>query len=126
VNARASIWFGAVLRGDLDTIEIGEESNVQDNVVLHTDTGMHLVLGRRVPVGHGTLVHGASGPAQSSLPEQSSPKGPTFHPDHWFSVSQARYVDRSQWTRLPDSTTAHSTTPSLPPSTGTRAKPVNS
>ena len=56
---RSSIWFGAVLRGDMEQIEIGEESNVQDNSVFHVDHGLPARLGRRVVVGHRAIVHGA-------------------------------------------------------------------
>lgn len=57
--ARSSVWFGAVLRGDMERIEIGEESNVQDNSVFHVDHGLPAILGRRVVVGHRAVVHGA-------------------------------------------------------------------
>ena len=53
----ASVWFGAVLRGDNDWIEIGEGSNVQDGTVLHTDSGKPLVVGRNTTIGHRALVH---------------------------------------------------------------------
>ena len=56
--ARSSIWFGAVLRGDMERIEIGEESNVQDNSVFHVDLDLPAILGRRVVVGHRAVVHG--------------------------------------------------------------------
>jgi carbonic anhydrase/acetyltransferase-like protein (isoleucine patch superfamily) len=56
----ASIWFGAVLRGDNDWITIGENSNVQDNAVIHTDPGLPVVLGASVTVGHGAIIHSAS------------------------------------------------------------------
>ena len=59
IGARASIWFGAVLRGDMERIEIGVESNVQDNCVLHTDWELPTRLGDRVTVGHGAIVHGS-------------------------------------------------------------------
>ena len=59
IGARASIWFGAVLRGDMERIEIGVESNVQDNCVLHTDWDLPTRLGDRVTVGHGAIVHGS-------------------------------------------------------------------
>ncbi len=55
----ASIWFGAVLRGDNDWITIGENSNVQDNAVIHTDEGQPVVLGANVTVGHGAIIHSA-------------------------------------------------------------------
>ena len=56
----ASVWFGAVLRGDNDTIVIGENSNVQDNSVLHTDHGFPLVIGANVTIGHMVMIHGAT------------------------------------------------------------------
>ncbi len=58
VLARASIWWNSVLRGDYEPIEIGEETNVQDGCVLHTDPGSPLVLGRNVTVGHMAMLHG--------------------------------------------------------------------
>lgn len=60
LGARASVWFGAVLRGDGDSIEVGEETNVQDGCVLHTDPGHPVRLGNRVTVGHRAVVHGAT------------------------------------------------------------------
>jgi carbonic anhydrase/acetyltransferase-like protein (isoleucine patch superfamily) len=53
-----SIWFGAVLRGDNEPIHIGENSNVQDGAVLHTDPGIPLTVGRNVTVGHQVMLHG--------------------------------------------------------------------
>jgi carbonic anhydrase/acetyltransferase-like protein (isoleucine patch superfamily) len=55
-----SVWFGSVLRGDNDWITIGENSNVQDLCVLHTDPGILLALGANCSVGHGAVVHGAT------------------------------------------------------------------
>ena len=57
---RSSIWFNAVLRGDNEPIVIGEESNVQDGSVLHTDPGFPLTIGRAVTVGHLVMLHGCS------------------------------------------------------------------
>ena len=54
----ASVWFGATLRGDNEPITLGEESNVQDGAVLHTDPGSPLTLGRGVTVGHQAMLHG--------------------------------------------------------------------
>ncbi len=59
VGARASIWPLAVLRGDSDTITVGEDTNVQDGVVMHADPGFPATLGSRVTVGHRAVVHGA-------------------------------------------------------------------
>lgn len=56
---QASVWYGAVVRGDADTIIIGKGSNVQDCAVLHTDKGYQLTLGEKVTIGHSAVVHGA-------------------------------------------------------------------
>lgn len=56
----ASIWFNTVIRGDNDCITIGEQSNVQDGAVLHTDPGIPLTLGRGVTVGHKAMLHGCT------------------------------------------------------------------
>ena len=56
----ASIWFNAVLRGDCDRIVIGENSNIQDGSVLHTDAGVELIVGRNVTVGHKVMLHGCT------------------------------------------------------------------
>ena len=60
LKKNASIWFGAVLRGDNDAIVVGENSNVQDNSVLHTDPGFPLVIGANVTIGHMAMIHGAT------------------------------------------------------------------
>ena len=60
VHAHATVWFGAVLRGDNEAITVGERSNVQDNCVLHTDPGCPLVIGRDVTVGHLAMLHGCT------------------------------------------------------------------
>ncbi|TMA03353.1 MAG: gamma carbonic anhydrase family protein [Methanobacteriota archaeon] len=60
VEEGASIWHGAVLRGDFDSIVVRRDSNVQDNAVVHVDRGMPAVIGRRVTVGHAAVVHGCS------------------------------------------------------------------
>ncbi len=53
-----SIWFNVVVRGDTDRIVIGENSNIQDGAVLHTDEGIELVIGKNVSVGHMAVLHG--------------------------------------------------------------------
>lgn len=58
LEAQSSVWFGVVIRGDNDLITIGEQSNVQDNAVLHTDGGIKLTLGKGVTVGHHAMLHG--------------------------------------------------------------------
>ena len=60
LKKNASVWFGAVLRGDNDPITIGENSNVQDNSVLHTDLGSPLTIGANVTVGHMVMLHGCT------------------------------------------------------------------
>jgi len=60
LKQNASIWFNAVLRGDNDPIVIGENSNIQDGSVLHTDTGAPLTIGRDVTVGHMVMLHGCT------------------------------------------------------------------
>jgi carbonic anhydrase/acetyltransferase-like protein (isoleucine patch superfamily) len=60
VRDRASVWFGAVLRGDLSHIEVGEESSIQDNAVLHCATDLPTSVGRGVTVGHGALLEGCT------------------------------------------------------------------
>ncbi len=60
LERNASIWFGAVLRGDNDPIVIGENSNVQDGSVLHTDAGQPLTVGRNVTIGHQAMLHGCT------------------------------------------------------------------
>lgn len=60
VEAGASIWFGAVLRGDGDVIHIGEETNIQDGTIIHADPGLPVTVARGVSVGHGAVLHGCS------------------------------------------------------------------
>mmetsp|Transcript_6026 Transcript_6026/g.19436 ORF Transcript_6026/g.19436 Transcript_6026/m.19436 type:complete len:210 (+) Transcript_6026:2-631(+) len=60
LGPRASVWFNACLRGDRDSIIIGEDTNVQDGSVLHTDAGIKLVLGKRVTIGHMVMLHGCT------------------------------------------------------------------
>jgi len=55
-----SIWYNAVLRGDQDIIDIGENSNIQDGCVLHTDDGFPLTVGRNCTIGHKVMLHGCS------------------------------------------------------------------
>jgi len=58
VGERASVFYGAVLRGDMDSITIGDDTNLQDNVTVHVDTGVPTVVGARVSVGHAAVLHG--------------------------------------------------------------------
>ena len=56
----SSVWFGAILRGDNEWIEVGQGSNVQDGCVLHTDLGAPLVIGRGCTIGHKAILHGCT------------------------------------------------------------------
>ena len=58
LEKNSSIWFNAVLRGDIEKIVIGENSNIQDGSVLHTDPGYPLTVGKGVTVGHMVMLHG--------------------------------------------------------------------
>lgn len=60
IEAGAVVMFGAILRAELERIVIGEESNLQDNVVVHCDPGFPAIVGRRVTVGHAAVIHGAT------------------------------------------------------------------
>ncbi|HCT40349.1 MAG TPA: gamma carbonic anhydrase family protein [Moraxellaceae bacterium] len=60
LEKNVSIWFNAVLRADNDVITIGENSNIQDGSVLHTDIGIPLTIGRNVTVGHKVMLHGCT------------------------------------------------------------------
>jgi carbonic anhydrase/acetyltransferase-like protein (isoleucine patch superfamily) len=60
LGENANIWFGAVLRGDTDTITVGKNSNVQDGSVLHADENVPLTIGDNVTVGHQVMLHGCT------------------------------------------------------------------
>ena len=60
LKENASVWFNAVLRGDNEPITIGENSNVQDGAVMHTDIGYPLTLGTNVTIGHQAMLHGCT------------------------------------------------------------------
>lgn len=60
LKARSSIWYGCVLRGDQQYIEVGEETNVQDGSILHVEETHPCILGNRVTLGHRAIVHGAT------------------------------------------------------------------
>ena len=59
VRKGASIWFGAVLRGDNELITVGEDSNVQDHTIIHADPGQPVDIGRGVTIGHRVILHSA-------------------------------------------------------------------
>lgn len=60
VESGASVWFGAVARGDGDAISLGARSNLQDNAVIHADPGFPATIGADVSIGHGAVVHGCT------------------------------------------------------------------
>jgi carbonic anhydrase/acetyltransferase-like protein (isoleucine patch superfamily) len=60
LKAQASVWFGAVLRGDNEWIELGERSQIQDNATLHTDPGFPLTIGTNCVIGHNVILHGCT------------------------------------------------------------------
>src|SRR5881227_1263070 len=58
LKSDASVWFGSVLRGDNEWIELGERSQIQDNATLHTDPGFPLTIGDNCVIGHNVILHG--------------------------------------------------------------------
>ncbi len=60
LEADTSVWFGSTLRGDNETITVGEGSNVQENTVMHTDPGYPLTIGQNCTIGHKAMLHGCS------------------------------------------------------------------
>jgi len=60
LKREASVWFGAVLRGDNEWIELGERSQIQDNAMLHTDPGFPLNIGSNCVIGHNVILHGCT------------------------------------------------------------------
>jgi carbonic anhydrase/acetyltransferase-like protein (isoleucine patch superfamily) len=60
LKSNASVWFGAVLRGDNEWIEVGERSQIQDNATLHTDPGFPMTIGSNCVIGHKVMLHGCT------------------------------------------------------------------
>ncbi|MBN1065320.1 gamma carbonic anhydrase family protein [Clostridium botulinum] len=60
IKENSNIWFGAVLRGDEQSISIGSETNIQENVVIHGDGDNNVILGNGVTIGHGAIIHGCA------------------------------------------------------------------
>ena len=60
IGDNASIWYGAVLRGDMAPVRVGMNSNIQDNCTVHTDAGKPAIIGDNVTVGHNAVVHGCT------------------------------------------------------------------
>lgn len=60
LGPRASVWYGTVLRGDMDRIVVGEATNLQDGTIVHVDAGRPALIGARVGVGHRAILHGCT------------------------------------------------------------------
>jgi len=60
LGEESSIWYGAVLRGDMAAIIIGAQTNIQDGSIVHVDTGVPCTIGQRVGVGHRVILHGCT------------------------------------------------------------------
>ncbi|NFO14809.1 gamma carbonic anhydrase family protein [Clostridium botulinum] len=60
IKENSNIWFGAVLRGDEQSISIGSETNIQENVVIHGDGDNNVIVGNGVTIGHGAIIHGCA------------------------------------------------------------------
>ena len=60
IGEESSVWFNCVLRGDLEYIEVGERTNIQDGTVVHLDPGFPCLIGNDVTIGHGAIVHGCT------------------------------------------------------------------
>ena len=60
IGKGSSVWFNAVIRADLDEVKIGDNSNVQDNAVIHTSDGFGVSIGDNVTIGHGAIIHGCT------------------------------------------------------------------
>jgi len=60
LGRHVGVWFGAVIRGDVAAIEIGEGTNVQDNAVIHCDAGFPNIIGNNVTIGHSAVIHGCT------------------------------------------------------------------
>src|SRR5471030_3250956 len=67
LKKEASVWFGAVLRGDNEWIELGERSQIQDNATLHTDPGFPISIGPNCVIGHNVILHGCTIGANSLI-----------------------------------------------------------
>lgn len=60
IDDNASIWYGVVIRGDMEPVSIGENTNIQDNCTVHTDYGHPAVIGSNVSIGHNAVIHGCT------------------------------------------------------------------
>lgn len=60
IEDQSSVWYGAVVRGDVAPIRIGKQTNIQDNSILHSDKGLTMIIGDHVTIGHGCIIHGTT------------------------------------------------------------------
>ena len=60
LGKNVGIWFGSVLRGDNDLIKIGDETNIQENTIIHVDPGCPVTIGRNCTIGHNAIIHGCT------------------------------------------------------------------
>jgi carbonic anhydrase/acetyltransferase-like protein (isoleucine patch superfamily) len=60
IGAEASVWFNCVLRGDIDYIQIGQRTNIQDGTIIHLDHGFPCIVGDDITIGHRTIIHGCA------------------------------------------------------------------
>ncbi|MCZ6680379.1 MAG: gamma carbonic anhydrase family protein [Candidatus Poribacteria bacterium] len=60
IGEESSVWFNCVLRGDLERIEVGKRTNIQDGAIVHLDPGLPCLIGNDVTIGHGAIVHGCT------------------------------------------------------------------
>jgi len=60
LSERCSVWFGATIRAEYESVHLGSRSNLQDNSVIHTDEGFPVVIGENVSIGHGAIIHGTT------------------------------------------------------------------
>lgn len=97
--AEASVWFGAVLRGDNEPISIGSQSNAQESVVMHTDPGYPLTIGTRVTVGHQAMLHGCTVGDESLIGIQAVVLNAAFIGEHCLVGAGAIVTERK---RFPD------------------------
>lgn len=67
IGPGSSVWFGVVIRGDVEAIRIGARTNLQENVVVHADPGLPAVIGDEVTLGHGAIVHGCTIESRSQV-----------------------------------------------------------
>ncbi|MGE3142869.1 MAG: gamma carbonic anhydrase family protein [Hyphomonadaceae bacterium] len=94
LKKNASVWFGAVLRGDNEPIVIGENSNVQDNAVIHTDVGIPCTVGANVTVGHHAMLHGCTVGDESLIGIKATVLNSAVIPRHCLVCAHALVPER--------------------------------